>query len=228
MSSNAVSPALFHPKTQEVKRVQTLPNLTNSMWGEHAIDDFDDYLRRVVPDPIQQFLFTPIAPKQLRIYDPLLGMLEKTLMFLMVFYVAYATASQPSQYSLSEIPEGSVLFDIERGQFNKYRNDNPHDTLPYCNAGQMDYEYLAPKGTGSTMSPNFNTATGKWEVGASAEGSYWNDDKLSCKQLNFAEMVKKTPSVAYVTTFQKETLTQIHDSCVSCSRCKRHGRLPRW
>jgi hypothetical protein len=30
MSSNAVSPALFHPKTQEVKRVQTLPNLTNS------------------------------------------------------------------------------------------------------------------------------------------------------------------------------------------------------
>jgi hypothetical protein len=161
-------------------------------------DDLDDYLRAVVPNWVQEVLFTPIAVKQLRIYDPILGMLEKILMCLMLFVAAYSTASAPEQYSLSEIPEGSVLFDIERGEFNKYRNMDPHQRLPYCNENQYEYEYLAPSSTtnaaGETeANPFYNSVTEKWEVHESGTGSYWNDNKLACKQLNFAEMVKKTP-----------------------------------
>ena len=100
-------------------------------------------------------------------------------------------------YSYLEVPEGSVLYDIERGNFNKERNADPHTKLPYCNAQQSTYEY--------TPKPPVRNDTAK------PDGWYWNDNKLACKQLNFAEVVKKTPDAAYITTYQKETLSTVYD-----------------
>jgi hypothetical protein len=69
------------------------------------------------------------------------------------------------------------------------------------------------KSTGLIISPVLNTNTGEFEIGQNNANKpivdYRNDDKLACKQLNFAEVVKKTESTAYVTTYQKETLSTV-------------------
>jgi hypothetical protein len=39
----------------------------------------------------------------------------------------------------------------------------------------------------------------------------WNDDKVHCKQINFAEVIQKAPSEAYILTFQKQTLSTVYN-----------------
>ena len=86
------------------------------------LEDLDDWLMATVPLSIQGILFNPKAPKQMKIYDPILGTLEKLFLVGIACSVIWMIASDKESYSTFEIPEGSVLYDIERGNFNLNRN----------------------------------------------------------------------------------------------------------
>jgi hypothetical protein len=40
---------------------------------------------------------------------------------------------------------------------------------------------------------------------------YWNDDKIKCKQLNFAELTQKSSEEAFIFTYLKDTLSTVMD-----------------
>ena len=59
------------------------------------LEDLDEYLMDKVPKPVQDILFNPKAPKQMKIYDPVLGTLEKLVFVLIAVGVVLQTARDP-------------------------------------------------------------------------------------------------------------------------------------
>ena len=71
------------------------------------LEDLDEYLMAKVPKPVQNLLFNPKAPKQMKIYDPVLGTLEKVIFVLIAVGVVMQTLRDPENYSYIEVPEGT-------------------------------------------------------------------------------------------------------------------------
>ena len=121
------------------------------------------------------------------------------------------------QYNMKGVPDGYPQFFFERGTFNTNRNhafDNDPSTKAWPPAPKGDadcksfenevygpYEYMQlikDKATDKVLSP-VKDGTGKFKKADGLAGtSYFNDDKIRCRQLNFAEIYKKDATVGYV------------------------------
>jgi hypothetical protein len=173
-------------------------------------------------------VFTMSTPKRVKIHDSILGLVEKVLMGLILFYLAREMFTN-KEYNYVEEPRGYPLFFFERGNFNDIRNDAFNEAQGKkwprgdytCTSLESDsygpYEYLAIKknAQGDVLSP-VNTGNGYKKASGVDGDSVFNDNKVRCKQLNFAEIYKKAEDAGYVATYQKETYSRVMN-CVDPS-----------
>jgi len=214
------------------------------LFGKGFADAYDarwnlinDDLMIFFPKSICNIFFNVRAVKQAKLNDPILGIAEKALMGLVLFYVLYGIFGQET-HVLSDNPQGYPSFFFERGNFNTIRNDafngvGGGSNWPYladANCASFEneiygqYQYFAPKKDKTdptkysspvkdTVNPSKFMLPTSTAANSFAGNSYFNDDKIRCKQMNFAEIYKKDATVGYVTTFQKETYSTVR-------RCK--------
>jgi len=175
----------------------------------------EGWLTEVVPKPLQTVMFNFSVAKKAKITDPFLGVLEKVMMILVLLYVVN-NINDLEQHKIVEVPVGYPTYEFLRytqqqlkdgSGFNSVRNDI--NQLPYCSASE-EYEYLRAQkdDSGNFISPteDFTVVTDP-EVKRKGVVEVFNDDKIGCKQINYAELKTKQSATAYLTTFQKETLT---------------------
>jgi len=185
-----------------------------------AFQRFEDSIWDIVPGFVGKLFFEVKQPKVVSIRSPVLGIIEKSLLGLVLAYVIMNIISSGSHFK-EEMPTGFPTFDFIRkapndAAFNDQRNlnDQPYVDLPYCNVFHKrgEYEYLRPiyDSTGTLLSPYKNFTKTKNFDWVSIKGSVFNDDKIACKQINYAELIKKGLFTAQLTTFQSETLSTVH------------------
>jgi len=213
--------------------------------GADAYNQFEDWLFKVTPKAIAETIYYVPAQKQVKIRDPGLSLIEKSLMVCVLFYVIGQIVTT-QEHLVFENPSGFPTIEFLRKApndegFNTIRNTfngrNSHGTLPYCTYeandledSQKPYDYLKPKKlNGKIVSPvkNDNSfwtedvwhAPEKVQAVDSAGrvgplvpfGDVFTDNNIACKQLNYAEVIKKNLFTAQLTTFQTETLSTVYD-----------------
>lgn len=150
------------------------------------------------------------------IHDSVLGTIEKVLWGATIAWLSYEMFTL-KQYNVVGVPDGYPQFFFERGTFNTIRNHAfgyggqnapwppTHDGKAYCTAFEEGdygpYEYIQVKKdkAGKVLSP-VKDQNGKWIKSKDKfdGANYFNDDKVRCKQLNFAEIYKKDATTGYV------------------------------
>jgi hypothetical protein len=196
---------------------------------DEMYDYFENMLSMILPTkfaniPVGDVVFSMSAPMKVTIHDAILGVTEKILQILIIVWLAYEMFSL-KQYNLVGVPNGYPQFFFERGTFNFERqkafNESMNVNWPvdpnkkancktFENEVYGNYEYIQTlrDTSGELRSPVYQG--GKMVKADGLKGiSYFNDDKVRCKQLNFAEIYKKDASEGYVVTYQKETYSSV-------------------
>ena len=175
-------------------------------------DQISESLSALLPDWAGYYAYNVLQPQRVRIYDPVLALTEKIMYMIVILYLM-VEFTVTKNYLRQEVPDGKFTFDFERMDFNIERNLEWMNHLPYCHTRLNEYNFLhslTNKSTGVHMSPVWVPQYQKYVVAEGKLGnSYLNDDKIACKQFNFAEIVHKGADRAYVMTYQKETLGTI-------------------
>jgi hypothetical protein len=81
--------------------------MSSISWADRY-DMFTQSIQETVPPSIGNLSFNFYAPKRLKIYDPVLGVLEKLLQILVVAYTAVLMVNS-RQYLYTEAPQGTPV-----------------------------------------------------------------------------------------------------------------------
>jgi hypothetical protein len=150
------------------------------------------------------YSFNP--PKRVQLLDKPLGVFQHLGQMIVLCVLLYNFIFAHERYNAIEIDGGSITeLDFVRLDFNSMRNKSFADT-EYCDAPK--YDYFPPTPENRRHDPS----------------SYWNDNKIACKQAMFADLISLDASNqnAQLMTFEKFT-RGVTQSCRASDKCERQS-----